>query len=344
MPDITSYQRNINKGLDKSLREAPDFPLDIKNTRLIIFSDHHKGTGDEADDFQPSEPSYQGALEYYLESGHTLVVLGDVEELWEDPPGPVLERYTSVLNSENDFHKKNRYWRFWGNHDDEWRHPDQVRKHLGKYFKDLRVYESMRLDFYDAEIELGEILLVHGHQGTLIGDRLGWFTRIVIRYIWRPIQRLFKIQPNTPATDWHLRYKHDIAMYNWAAGKEKLVLIAGHTHHPIFPSSSRLARLREDYQNVKDFSVDANEVLQAQADLEFAQAQEKPSYFNTGCCCFSDGRITGVEIVDGKIRLIRWPDEIGQQLPQVLESADLQEVFRQVASRAAPMKLPEELG
>jgi len=73
--------------------------------RLIIFSDHHKGTGDEADDFQPSEPSYQGALEYYLESGHTLVVLGDVEELWEDPPGPVLERYTSVLNKENDFHR-----------------------------------------------------------------------------------------------------------------------------------------------------------------------------------------------------------------------------------------------
>lgn len=342
MPEITSYQRNINKGLDRSLRDAPILPMDIGTARLIIFSDHHKGIGDGADDFRPSQPSYRAALEQYLELGHTLVVLGDVEELWEDPPGPVLEHYVSILKKENEFHEQNRYLRFWGNHDDEWSHPSQVRKYLEVFFQDIVVYESLRLDFYDAEIKLGEILLVHGHQGTLAGDRLGWFTKLIIRYVWRPIQRLLKIMPNTPATDWRLRYKHDIAMYNWVADKEKLILIAGHTHHPIFPSSTRLARLAEDYQSVKDLSVDPEEVLQAQAELEFAQAEEKPSYFNSGCCCFSDGRITGIEIVDGQIRLIRWPDEIGQQLPQVLESADLREVFQQVASRAAPMRIPEE--
>ncbi len=32
----------------------------------------------------------------------------------------------------------------------------------------------------------------------------------------------------------------------------------------------------------------------------------KPSYFNTGCCCFSDGDITGIEIAEGMIRLIKW--------------------------------------
>lgn len=32
----------------------------------------------------------------------------------------------------------------------------------------------------------------------------------------------------------------------------------------------------------------------------------RPSYFNTGCCCYSDGDITGIEIADGKIRLIKW--------------------------------------
>jgi hypothetical protein len=343
MTDLTSYQKNINKGLNKSLREAMIFPLDINTTRLVIFSDHHKGRGDEADDFQPSEPSYLAALEYYLETGHMLVVLGDVEELWENPPGPVLECYTSVLHKECEFHEQNRYRRFWGNHDDEWRHPDQVRKHLGKFFTDLVVYESMRLEFYDAEVRLGEILLVHGHQGTLVSDRLGWFTRILIRYIWRPIQRLLKIMPNTPATDWRLRCRHDIAMYNWAADKEELVLIAGHTHNPIFPSSSRLSRLTEDYHSVKDLSVDPDEVLQAQVNLEFAKAEEKPTYFNSGCCCFNDGRITGIEIVDGEIRLIRWPDNIGRQVPQVLDRADLRKVFLQVASRTAPMKFPEEL-
>lgn len=341
MPDVTNYQRNINKGLDRSLKDALVFPVDIESARLIIFSDHHKGKGDEADDFRPSQTSYQKALDYYLEFGYTLVVLGDVEELWEDPPGPVLECYRSILRKENEFHKQKRYWRFWGNHDDEWRHPARVRKHLWKFFPNLVVHESVLLDFFDAEVGLGGILLVHGHQGTLVSDHFGWFTRLLIRYIWRPIQRLFNIQPNTPATDWRLRYRHDIAMYNWTVDKEKLVLIAGHTHHPIFPSASRLERLTEDFKSVKDLSVDAEEILQAQAELEFAQAGEKPSYFNSGCCCFNDGRITGIEIVDGQIRLIRWPDDIGQQVPQILESADLRDVFDQVTSSVPPMRIRE---
>ena len=153
------YQRNINKGLDKALMEAPVFPLEIEQARLIIFSDHHKGKGDEADDFRFSMPSYISALDHYLTLGHSLIVLGDVEELWENSPGPVLDHYASVLESENEFHKLKRYWRFWGNHDDEWRNPSQVKKHLGKYFKDITVRESLRLQIFDAEIELGEIIL-----------------------------------------------------------------------------------------------------------------------------------------------------------------------------------------
>jgi hypothetical protein len=131
-------------------------------------------------------------------------------------------------------------------------------------------------------------------------------------------------------------------MYNWSADKESLVLVAGHTHHPIFLSTTRLIRFTEDYQNVKDLSVDSDEILQAKAEMEFAQAGEKPSYFNSGCCCFNDGRITGIEIADGQIRLIRWPDDIGQQIPLVLESADLRAVFQEVASRVPPMKLTME--
>ena len=34
----------------------------------------------------------------------------------------------------------------------------------------------------------------------------------------------------------------------------------------------------------------------------------KPVYFNSGCCCFSDGDITGIEIADGSIRLIKWKE------------------------------------
>jgi UDP-2,3-diacylglucosamine pyrophosphatase LpxH len=343
MPDQTNYQRNINKGLDIAYATSPVLSIKIGGASIIIFSDHHRGKGDDADDFRFSMPAYMDALAYYLPPGHTLVVLGDVEELWENSPAPVLAHYESVLRKENEFHKLQRYWRFWGNHDDEWRNETQVERYLAKYFEKITVRESLRLKVFDAEVELGEILLVHGHQGTLASDRLGWLTRILVRYIWRPLQRLFNIKSETPATDWRLRCRHDIAMYNWAAAKENLILVAGHTHHPIFPSATHAQRLKEDYRSVKDISVDPEEVLQAHADMEFAQAQEKPAYFNSGCCCFNDGRITGLEIVDGQIRLIRWPDDIGQPQPEVLDAAELRDVFSQVAERAAPMAIPDEL-
>ncbi len=34
-------------------------------------------------------------------------------------------------------------------------------------------------------------------------------------------------------------------------------------------------------------------------------------YFNTGCCSFDDGDCTGLEIAEGKTRLVRWPDDDG---------------------------------
>jgi len=52
----------------------------------------------------------------------------------------------------------------------------------------------------------------------------------------------------------------------------------------------------------------------------------KPTYFNSGCCCFSDGDITGIEIENGFIRLIKWEKE--NQTPQrcVLEEKRLSEL------------------
>jgi hypothetical protein len=56
-----------------------------------------------------------------------------------------------------------------------------------------------------------------------------------------------------------------------------------------------------------------------------------PCYFNTGCCSFGDGDVTGVEIADSEIRLVRWPDNDGLPAPKVLARADLREVLRLVA-------------
>lgn len=340
MSDHTRYQNRINRGLNKAYRIARIKAVDLAEAKLVLFSDHHKGANNNADDFIASQSAYTDALRYYLQTGHTLLVVGDAEELWEETPVAVLRTYPDVFRLENKFHEQGRYLRIWGNHDDEWRNKDQVEKHLGKFFRDLSVRESQRLTVFDRGVDLGEIFLVHGHQGLFFADQFGWLSQLFVRFIWRPIQRIFNIKKNTPATDWRLRHRHDIAMYNWAAGVEGVLLIAGHTHHPIFPIPERTMRLAKELEAIQELSIDPEEIAEAEADLEFAQAQEKPCYFNTGCCCFKDGRITGIEITDGEIRLIRWPDDIGRPKPQVLDSASLRDVLEMATQRVGPMKRP----
>lgn len=340
MAKITRYQSDVNRGLSRAYQIAESITVEMNEAKWVIFSDLHKGTGDLADDFQPSISAYTSALEHYFDLGHVLVVLGDVEELWENTPGPVLRTYPSILELESKFHMQGRYVRFWGNHDDEWQNPSQVKLHLWPFYGKLSVLESLRIQFSDQAVPLGELFLVHGHQGTLFSDRLGLLSRIFIRYIWRPIQRIFKIAPNTPADDSRLRHRHDIAMYNWSAVAEGLVLIAGHTHHPIFPTIARKQKLEQIYETVRELSTDPDEIEEVESDLAFARAQTKPSYMNSGCCCFNDGRITGIELANGMIRLVRWPDEIGRPNPEVLDELDLRKVFERVRLPGSPMDLP----
>ena len=53
----------------------------------------------------------------------------------------------------------------------------------------------------------------------------------------------------------------------------------------------------------------------------------KPTYFNSGCCCYSDGDITGIEIQEDCIRLIKWhsKDAVPQRI--ILEEAALEEIL-----------------
>ncbi len=37
--------------------------------------------------------------------------------------------------------------------------------------------------------------------------------------------------------------------------------------------------------------------------------------------------MTGLEIADGKIRLVRWPDDEGQRLPKILVEDDLRKIL-----------------
>jgi hypothetical protein len=346
-----AYQRRVDRSLALALENAraQSTPFNLEQDRWIIFSDHHKGVRDGADDFLASELSYHGALGYYFELGYNLVVLGDVEELWENHRNPVIANYHTTLQLERQFHQEGHYRRVWGNHDDDWRFPGVVRDHLGPIFGDLDVQEGFTLTVQRGGQELGMILLVHGHQGTLESDIYGWFSRYPIRYIWRPLQRLFNIRVNSPSQDWGLRKKHNIALFNWAVKQENLLLIAGHTHHPVFDINLQLAKLHRELEHAREIG-DLKLIAQKRAELEQARVRQnrlgfrmsQPRYFNSGCCCFPDGDITGIELAEGKIRLVQWVNDLGQTEPLLLAEADLEEVFAQVSvSGPAAYLLPD---
>lgn len=327
--------------------------IGIKKLKLIAFSDHHRGQNDGADDFRPCKTAYHAALGYYLETGFTLYLLGDVEELWECRPKKPIVTYRDTLELEKQFARSGRYKRLWGNHDDEWQYPFQVKRFLKNYITrdgDIpAIDEGVILTVTSKGKPLGDLFFVHGHQGTLESERFAWLSRLAIRFVWRPFQRLTKIKTPTPIRDFTLRLEEELALHSWANQQTGLVLISGHTHHPVFSSLSHEGRLKSEVEELRQRLEASKEPTERQrlqniisaksAELNWVLArsngvaleiprEQKPCYFNTGCCCFSDGDITGIEIEDGQIRLVRWPDDEGNPRKKILQEADLREIFR----------------
>jgi UDP-2,3-diacylglucosamine pyrophosphatase LpxH len=314
------YLQGVRTRLDEAFAAAEEQPLDPARDRIVVFSDHHKGVGDPADDFRRCEHAYTTALGWYLEEGYRLFVLGDAEELWEERPEHVIPRYRAVLDLEAEFARRgNGLERFFGNHDDQWASPRQVAKHLQPVLGPITVRESLRLKVGDA----GTIFVIHGHQGTTQSDRWGWAARLVVRYVWRPIQRRSRAWATTPARDFALRARHDRALFEWARGRHGIVVVAGHTHRPVFgrstpdPPATRPAAQLERALSEARAAGDTAAAAAARAELEYARTARRrpdrplsvapPCYFNSGCCSFPDGDITGIEVADGEIRLVRWP-------------------------------------
>ena len=355
MSSARGFMGRVARGLDGVMGRAEvdggsvargTFSLDTD--RMIILSDVHRGARNAADEFRVAERAYRAALAYYLRLGHTLTLLGDAEELWEERPLSVLTSYRETFDLEAEFHRRGRYRRIWGNHDDEWRYPERVAELLQPIYggAPLHVCEGLLLTVTEGGEALGRLFLVHGHHGDRKSDAWSPISRLVIRYLWRNYQRLTHARGNTPATNWDLRYKLNRAMYAWAERHAKVVLIAGHTHNPVFRSRSRVAQLELQLAALEQevgaapgaAQVEAQAELLARLEWARTEAEDaqrlsdgvafaKPCYFNTGCCCYDDGDITGIELAEGEIRLVRWPDAAGAPRPAILDRASLRDVL-----------------
>jgi hypothetical protein len=349
-----AYARQVGKGLSDAYGRAERRQVELSDLRAVVFSDHHRGRGDGADDFRRCESAYCAALGWYLEQRYELWLLGDVEELWENGPRKVMKRYNRVLELEGQFGDRLR--RFYGNHDMAWRSPRFVERWLDDRAPAAGIQEAVRISVSHEGSPLGTLFLVHGHQGTLDSGNLLVvpFSRFAVRVFWGTLQRLFGFASTSPATDDVLRGKHDRAMATWAdAHPERIVMVAGHTHHPVFAltmppdlAAETAARQAEYDEAVRT----GGDVKAARAALELARARElreepyhpvkleRPSYFNTGCCSFGDGDVTGIEFADGQVKLVRWLDDGGGARPRQLEPPfdkplDLSTIFANVTGQ-----------
>lgn len=375
----SKYAANIAKGLDAAfdprrrkrwwMRPVPSRQekrtVEAADLKIAVFSDLHRGMRDRADDFRRSHRAYRAALGWYLEHGYELWLLGDVEELWENGSKEVLEKYGAVLDLEKEFLPPNGpgYRRFYGNHDLDWSNRKRV-KELKPWLGDTPVLESLRLQITENGRPLGMFFFVHGHQGTPGSDVFAFASRFVVRVVWRAVQRSQGWVATTPAENPHVRGTHDNAMADWAKGRaskdapgERPILVAGHTHHPVFadkpptfPTEADLVPIQAELDAAQDPAERA--AIRARLQLKAAVVWEKPRnikeitppvYFNTGCCSFPDGDITCLEISGetlvarddpndgrGKIRLVRWLDNDGGARPRELAAKPLREVLAAV--------------
>ena len=319
--------------------------------RLVVLSDMHRGKKDRADDFLPCESAYLRALDYYLQDGYTLAMLGDVEELWKSPPDDVIAAYPEVYAREAAFQADGRMFRFWGNHDEEWASPILVEQKLGPVNPSGAplVGESLLLEVEVDDEVLGSVYLVHGHQGTGFSDALAFLARFTVRFVWKPLQHVTQLSRNSPSSNRRVREKHNIATRRWADNQAKMFLITGHTHRPVFGSISILDELE------RRLGIDIDEITNRIDDAEFwddvvidcmnrgwlgdaapcgppapeGRKTMQPSLFNSGCCCFNDGRITGIELSEGEIRLVLWSPG-SQDGRRLLARADLKSVFERI--------------
>ncbi len=263
--------------LDRAYQNAKVISFD-NSSKFILFSDCHRGDNSIADDFANNRNIYFHALKHYFKEGYHYFELGDGDELWENLTFKSLfEAHKNVYLLLKNFHTNNRFHVIWGNHDMVYRNPAYVKKHLSSYFepisgKDVELFKNIQyhegIILKHAETKQ-EIFLTHGHQADWWNYTFWKWSRLLVRILWKPLNVMGIADPTSPAKNYKELIKIERRTKKWISGRNNLITIVGHTHRPRFPEPGDIA------------------------------------YFNDGSCVHPRS-ITGIEIENGKISLIKW--------------------------------------
>lgn len=241
---ITSEKRT-DELLDIHSTICPQIPFDRDTGKIILFSDLHRGMGPK-DVFKNNKELFRQILSYYYDNGFTLVLIGDAEEGWgfqRDNIPLILDAHAAEFAIEKKFQAANRYYRIYGNHDDFFR--GQLINFGDQFLQ--KVYPAI---IFSDQTNRFNIFITHGCQGQGLhdaGDELASWG-VYVKYNW-----WLEIFPQKLKSEDDLYNKmaliqkdlesHEDMVYRWAlnqkddSGKKKYnILVAGHTHIPVFNS------------------------------------------------------------------------------------------------------------
>lgn len=267
------FDNLAQKKLSRVFENAPRIELP-SDSRLVFFADCHRGDSGRTDAFAPNEQLFLGSLAHYFEQGFTYIEVGDGDELWKNKGLDIIKKvHGAVFDWLHRFDAENRLHLILGNH--------EIGSRKDNQHKDgLPVQEGLILQLGDA---LRPIFVAHGHQADFKSDGLTSISRFVVRRVWRNLQwlGLANTLPKEKTFDEQKQIIKSAMRWievNQNKIEKKLLrwiedtgnaLICGHTHRPV------LAPVR------------------------------MPLYFNPGSCIVP-GYITGLEIENRAISLVRW--------------------------------------
>jgi predicted phosphodiesterase len=269
---MSSYTR-----LSRAYEGAKTIAFDDQS-KFILFSDCHRGDNSFADEFANNRNIYYHALKHYFNEGFQYCELGDGDELWENMSfEPIFEAHKNIYMLLKQYHEQQRLHMVYGNHDMVYRNEEYVKKHLYTYFEPKDEKEEVLLEnlkFHEALVlkhreTKQELFLTHGHQADFMNYH-GWrFNRFMVRVLWKPLQVWGIADPTSPAKNHRELIKVERRIKKWILRNNLLITVIGHTHRPRFPEPGDIP------------------------------------LFNDGSCVHPRS-ITGIEIENGTISLIKW--------------------------------------
>ncbi|XCP85465.1 metallophosphoesterase [Roseburia hominis] len=274
--------------ISKAFEHAPVLPL-AASSRYILLSDCHRGIGNANDNFLKNETLYTAALDFYFRRGFTYIELGDGDELWENRSiRKIKEMHRRSFDALARYYEEGRLYLLYGNH-------DMVKKDFHFREKNLRTYycernlcerplfpgitfhagiilstelpDSERNSSISAGTGAPKLYLLHGHQADPLNSTFWQLSRFLVRYVWRPLEKLGIPDPTSAAKNNRRKKRSEEILTRWATENGN-ILIAGHTHHPMIGTPGS-------------------------------------PYCNTGCC-IHPGSITGIEIENLCMTLVKW--------------------------------------